>query len=288
MNKLLFCIAVATILLSSCGPSKTVVLEQQKALASQLFAGEKYAEALDIYTKILNDNTADSAMYHNVTICNSKLGNCEQTIVYGQKTLNYGASKDILSAMAECYLKQSNHESNMISLCESYSDNMRTILGSAYNDSLAVWYLVVNPSQISSVYSKVISASVRSMCFPEYFKQQKDVMPAKELRSVCRKALTDNESQVVALDYLAVQLYTEAEEQYNKCMADYNKKKNATTYAYLKRDLKRISADYRSAQTYFEKLRKLQPDNKNYIKYLINVYSRLDQNDKAKRLTKLL
>ena len=80
----------------------------------------------------------------------------------------------------------------------------------------------------------------------------------------------------------------EAEARFKAAMAEYEKKKNATTYAYLRRDLKRISADYREAQAGFEKLRTIDPDNKNYIKYLITIYSRLDRDDKAKQLKKLL
>ena len=82
--------------------------------------------------------------------------------------------------------------------------------------------------------------------------------------------------------------YEKAENRYKYEMAKYNKNKNATTYAYLRRDLKKVSADFRIARDLFIKLRKDDPNNKSYIRYLKNTYLRLEQKDKAAQMDKLL
>ena len=100
--------------------------------------------------------------------------------------------------------------------------------------------------------------------------------------------LVKDENSIPALEWLAVNEYNKAEEWYKKEIAKYNKNKNATTYAYLRRDLKKISAIFRLARDKFLKLRKLDPNNKSYIKYLKNTYLRLDMKDKAKEMDDLL
>ena len=72
-------------------------------------------------------------------------------------------------------------------------------------------------------------------------------------------------------------------------MNEYNKNKSQAAYAYMARDLKRVVTPlYKESRDYFEKLRQLQPEDKNNLKYLINIYNRLENKTKAKELEKLL
>ncbi len=83
-------------------------------------------------------------------------------------------------------------------------------------------------------------------------------------------------------------LYERADKRYKYEMAKYNKNKNATTYAYLRRDLKKISSDFRASRDLFEQLHKQNPEEKMYIKYLKNCYLRLEQKADAAKMDKLL
>ena len=56
----------------------------------------------------------------------------------------------------------------------------------------------------------------------------------------------------------------------------------------LKRELKKISAMFRQSRELFEKLHEGDPDNEQYIKYLKNIYLRLDMNGEASKMDMLL
>lgn len=105
---------------------------------------------------------------------------------------------------------------------------------------------------------------------------------------ICNELLKDQPQYEAALEWKAKYYYNKAEERYNYEMDKYNKNKNATTYAYLRRDLKKISGDFRIARDAFVQLRKIDPANQSYIKYLKNTYLRLEQKEEAAQMDKLL
>lgn len=104
----------------------------------------------------------------------------------------------------------------------------------------------------------------------------------------CNQLLKAYPNYIEALEWKAKYYYEKAENRYKYEMAKYNKNKNATTYAYLRRDLKKVSSDFRIARDVFLQLRKHDPKNKSYIRYLKNTYLRLDQKSEAVQLDKLL
>lgn len=137
------------------------------------------------------------------------------------------------------------------------------------------------------------------------YENKGDVELSKESGLAYIKALSASDQNTKALkassalikahpDYVEVKqwkakyLYERADKRYKYEMAKYNKNKNATTYAYLRRDLKKISTDFRNARDLFEQLHKQNPEEKMYIKYLKNCYLRLEQKSKAAQMDKLL
>ena len=109
-----------------------------------------------------------------------------------------------------------------------------------------------------------------------------------EAAKACNALVKSNPDYVPGLEWKAKYYYEKADERYKYEMAKYNKNKNATTYAYLLRDLKKVSADFRIARDTFEQLRKIDPEDKSYIKYLKNCYLRLEQKGEAAKMDRLL
>lgn len=124
--------------------------------------------------------------------------------------------------------------------------------------------------------------------FTTYYTHVKDSWSAIDLMSLCDQVLAMDQSRMDALATKAILLYEKNENRYKQLMDGYNKSKNATSYAYLKRDLKYLSADYRNCRDMFEKLHSEFPQERIYIQYLTNVYIRLEMHEKAKQLQKLL
>ena len=105
---------------------------------------------------------------------------------------------------------------------------------------------------------------------------------------VCNELLKHYPDNIDGLKWKAIYYYNKAETEYQDKMAKYNKDKNPTTYAYLKRDLKKISADFRSSRDLFLRLHKMNKNEKLFIKYLKNIYIRLDNNAEAAKYDKML
>jgi tetratricopeptide (TPR) repeat protein len=91
-----------------------------------------------------------------------------------------------------------------------------------------------------------------------------------------------------ALFWRASDIYTKAEEWYQSEMGKYNKKPDYTSYVYLRRELKKISELFRQSREMFEALRVIDPTNTTYIKYLKNIYLRLEMKEDAVKMDMLL
>jgi tetratricopeptide (TPR) repeat protein len=110
----------------------------------------------------------------------------------------------------------------------------------------------------------------------------------EEAREVCNNLLEKNPDFKPAMEWKAIDIVERAENWYKAEMAKYNKDQNYTAYVYLKRELKKISSMYRQSRELFEKLHEEDPDNQQYIKYLKNIYLRLDMKGEASKMDMLL
>ncbi len=88
--------------------------------------------------------------------------------------------------------------------------------------------------------------------------------------------------------FMAKHYFAKAENEYQREMAKYKKNENATTYAYLRRELSRLSEDYRKSRDILLELRQMDPNQKAYILLLRNCYMRLNNEAEVNRLTKEL
>jgi len=110
----------------------------------------------------------------------------------------------------------------------------------------------------------------------------------EEALSISNKILDKNPANEEALFYKGKIYFNRAEKLYQSEMTKYNQNPNYTTYAYLKRELKKVSADFRLSRDLFEKLHELSPENKTYITYLKNCYVRLEMKAEAAKMDRLL
>ncbi|MFW5768227.1 MAG: tetratricopeptide repeat protein [Bacteroidota bacterium] len=110
----------------------------------------------------------------------------------------------------------------------------------------------------------------------------------EEAREECDKLIEKNPDFEPALAWKATDIYQRAEELYKKEMEEYEKNEEYTAYVYLRRELKKISKMYRQSRDIFEKLHEADPDNEQYIKYLKNIYLRLEMQEEAAKMDMLL
>jgi len=116
----------------------------------------------------------------------------------------------------------------------------------------------------------------------------KELAREKEALQITEAILKLNPENTEAIYFKAAYHYEKAETLYQSEMAKYNKNRNYATYAYLRRELKKISSQFRTARDLFKKLHQLEPENKIYIGYLKNCYIRLNMKNEASKMEKLL
>ena len=286
-----FILLSVVVLFSRCGSVKSSVTSAEKA--ETLFTSGNYAEALELYRHLIatddeHKQPVDAAILKNAAVAASHQKDHRFTLdcierLSSTRALNIDeaalyADNAFAGETDRTLAFFNNHRDLLISSMgsESYYSRLCQLNGEAGNAD----GVVSNWPQANR--------ATKLEWFRTYYEGVKNQMSAYELMALCDKVLAMDSNQKEALHNKAVLLYEKSEATYKKLMDDYNKEKNATTYAYLRRDLKLISTDYRECRDLFEKLRKLEPDNNNYTRYLYNVYIRLDLNDQAKQLEKLL
>ncbi|MGM0375868.1 MAG: tetratricopeptide repeat protein [Bacteroidota bacterium] len=109
-----------------------------------------------------------------------------------------------------------------------------------------------------------------------------------EAREECNKLLEKNPDYEPAIAWKATDIYDRAEEWYKEEMEEYEKNEEYTAYVYLRRELKKISKLFRESRDMFEKLHENNPDNAKYIRYLKNIYLRLEMQEEAAKMDMLL
>lgn len=281
-NLLKFGCAVGLMLLvASCSTTKKITLSP-RSQADDLYARADFAGALAIY-QTLDSLSCDSAVWHNMAVSAARLKNYEVAV---SAAVNVVPDSVIKSEMQNFVDSLLNYPLQ-VKVIEENIEYFKRLVNDKLYDNMATFYEQRSDAKLVDVYASA-SSEVRSECFPKYFNFVKADKSNAELAEICKNAIKDNKNQIVALKYLGIQNYNVAEADYKKSMDEYNRNKNNTTYAYLRRDLKRISAVYVKSREYLDRVHTLDPEDMQTIKYLININNRLDQPSKAKALQKLL
>lgn len=280
--------AVACAILASCGSSTKVAVNQNVQEGNDLFASGRYAEALVKYQQAQATGKMDSAAYRNGTIAAQMVGQDSLAAAWGSIFSSKSDTAKLKSLGLS--LEKLNRIDALYGLVEEYRSIFCTLSGE--NKVLATetqYYAENNDERIVDIYTKLQDNSVKAKYFDVYYKLGKQKVKDSEMTKVCKSVLGVDPNNKTALEHIGKERYETAENKYVSAMNEYNKKKSQAAYAYLTRDLKKvISPIYRESRDCYEKLRKIDPSNKTYIKYLINIYGRLDNKAKVKELEKAL
>ena len=276
--------------LFSCNPLKKLETTQSSAQAS--FEAARYSEALILFEQLIqlykeNSKDISTDIIKNAGISAYKIKNYDTAKGYLTKVFNENKEIDILMLLIDIG-KQSGNSEELKSLIENnislLNENRKGEM--ANSELFSINYSLNEMEAAYSNYNNIETPA--EDLFNEYLDVLVKLDKKKEAKEACTNELAKDGSNVAALEWLAVDEYTKAENWYKSMMAKYNKNKNATSYAYLRRDLKKVSVQYRSARDKFLKLRVANPENKKYIRYLKNCYLRLEMKDKAAEMDKLL
>lgn len=285
---LYFIVAILAVIMAGCAGGKKVADTQVIAEANRLVDEKQYEAAMAKYLTLTNRQTWDSLTYRRATIAASKTEKDSLACRWGRMFSSAGDSEK-LSALYQS-MKRIGRTEDMADLVVDNTETFKTIIGGDETNAIvARAYAVRGDKRLIELYPELTAAGVKAEVFDAYFKMAKTDLTESQARAKCQEILKAEPNQKTALAYLGKVTYEKAEKEYAKTMNEYNKNKSQAAYAYMARDLKRVVTPlYKESRDYFEKLRQLQPEDKNNLKYLINIYNRLENKTKAKELEKLL
>lgn len=283
-------VASFLLILFACNPLKKLETTQSSAQSS--FEAANYGEALVLYEKLIQlYKESNKIVPVDIKISAGKsayeIENYDTAKGFFTNAFNEDKNIGVLMLLIDTYKRLDDNE-GLKSVIENNIDLLKKSgKGDFANTELFnINYMLGDWDAAYSKYNNIESPD--NSLFEEYLDVLMKLDKKKEAKVLCSEVLKNDNSNITALEWLAIDEYTTAESWYKRMMAKYNRNKNATSYAYLRRDLKKVSVQYRSARDKFIKLRTINPENKQYIRYLKNCYLRLDTKDKAAEMDKLL
>jgi hypothetical protein len=290
MTKQLF-IALLTFLIIACSPLKKI--KTTKSGAEIAYQNKNYQEALFKYQQLIGmyeaaETAIGADIYLKVATSAFELSQYDLAKEFYIKAMDHGKQLEALVGLKAICLVQSDIEA-MKAFITAYENKLEE------NDLLLevqgqLFDLFVKHDKYDEAYSMIDQFNIESIMprLTEFLLVLEKLEKEKEAVKWCQKVLEQDEKNEHALSWMAMYDYHRAEKWYKAEMATYNKNKNATTYAYLRRDLKKISAIFRVAKERFEALHQIDPDNRQYMKYLKNCYLRLEMKKEAASMDQLL
>lgn len=261
--------------------------------ADQHCQNQEYAQAIQIWQNWLEKHAAASdtlvlAVQKKALHAAQKWNNPGKVSKFAEATLLLNWDAQVMGIW-ERALDSIGQLDRWKTLADRYQNEYWADLGqAAWAQRMLHWAVLTNHAPtIEANYLKLNPAGQLKF-FEVYWNVVKNKLDKQELYNLARSVLKQDPHQLTALRYQGVYLYDRSEAEYRRLMADYEKNKNATTYAYLRRDLKVLSADFRQCRAIFETLRTRLPDDKQLVSYLYNIYLRLDLTEEANKLSPLL
>jgi len=289
MNRIILSLT-ALILITSCNPLKQINTTYQAAESN--YSSQSYETAYNNYTSLIQlykgkGMDIPNDIYLKAAECASKLGNTSDA-----SALFQDAMKDSLSVVAvKGYINSLKKEQNYTDVVKVLSDKQDFLTENGEEAYLKLEKFEVaiaqnDTKEILATYSDIDTLSESQVLAVINAMQESD--NEKGAMNLANKTLKTNPKFYDVKEWKAVYHYKFAEKWYKSEMDKYNKDKNYTAYVYLKRELKKISANYRVSKDLFEELHKVYPSETKYIKYLKNTYLRLELDKQAEAMDKLL
>lgn len=273
------------IFIVSCSAPK--VLVDYKMNAEQAELQGDYEKAAIAWKQYLDQfpgmNDLDGSVYAQAAHSAYKAGEINQAIEwFDQARYRDFASAEMYSTLAEIYRKQENLSKELSALeylNENFEGEVKGInsrLFSIYDEIDMTEKALSSWNQMSQV------AKSTEPNLEKYFEMNRQLGNEEILDSVSLVLLELNPENVNGLEWNATKIYHQAENRYQREMAKYENNRTRSQYRILLKELDKVTADFRIALGYFEKLWELKPESRSeYAGYMSNIHVRFNDGQKA-------
>jgi tetratricopeptide (TPR) repeat protein len=197
------------------------------------------------------------------------------------------SSPEMYAALAKIYRLEKNLSKELTAL-EFYTSHFTEVPDEIYSRLFEIYDEIDMDDKALSVWGKLDEASKSTVPHLDAYFQINLKRENKEVCDSVSLVLLDKDPKNVdALEWNAQKYYLKAESLYEEQMEKYNQNKTTKQYRILLKQLDQVTADFKMALPYFEKLWEINPGEK-YAGYLANIYARFNNEKKSDYYKKFL
>ena len=269
-------------ILAGCGAPKMVVSYQQNAMdaASQ----GNYVQAVEAWQQHFSQQPVEQtegAIFAQAAQAAFLAGNEKLSIDwYDQARFKNFASDEMYTTLAKIYHSQNNLSKELGAL-EYLSENSLNITSAVYNRLFEIYSEINSEDKALQVWEKAGDEFKNDVGnLNQFFRLNRKLENGPLCDSLSLVILEKDAGNVAALEWNAQKYYQLAEYRYQLEMEKYNRNKTTKQYRVLLNELDLVTADFKRALPYFEKLWSINPGEK-YAGYLANIFARFGDEKKS-------
>ncbi len=267
---------------ASCGAPKVLITAKNEAESFE--AQGNFTQALSAWTSYFNTTeieTVAGADFAQAAKTAFKAGNAAQAVGwFDQARYKNYADAEMYKTLAAIYQQQDNL-SKELSALEYVKDNYGTESADVNARLLAIYTEIDANEKAVAVWKTMDSSSKNEEAnLQSYFEVNKALEREAVCDSLANVLLDKNAENLEALEWNAKKYYWAGQNRYEREMAKYNANKTRKNYNTLLKELDLVTADFKKALPYLNKLWKLNP-GKEYAGYLANIYARFGDEEKT-------
>ncbi|MBE0640033.1 MAG: hypothetical protein IH598_16070 [Bacteroidales bacterium] len=273
-----------TIIFAACNTPKAVVDHAQ--IADLAYSSGDYARALSTYEELINSwndqhPQKDNPYYDKAGHAAFMMKNYDRSIFHFAQSMHHGtASVETYSRLISYYREIKNFSKEMTTieaLMEAYPNS-----DEAKAEHSRLFEMLVETDrweEAAEEWTKITrERDIHQMEL--YFEVNRKLENTAMCDSLSGVLLTNDNNNMIGLEWEAVKYYNRAEDRYNKEMEAYEQNKTNRQYLKLLEALEVVNADFQHARDNFEKLYNAY-HGKRYANYLYNIYTRFQDEKKA-------
>lgn len=267
-------IGIIAVLLGSCSVPK--VLTTSKTDAAGFEATGNFTQASTAWEQYFTQTPIEEvagADFANAAKTAFKAGNnTKAKSWFDQARYKNFADAEMYATLSKIYNSE-NNLSKELSALEFYTENYGSTNAVVNSRLFAIYSEIDSNEKALEMWTKMDALSKSTEAnLNNFFK----VNEALENKTVCDSTSTEllklNAEHIGALEWNAKKYYWLGQNRYKQEMDKYNKKKTRKNYNILLKELDIVTADFKKALPYLNKLWKLEPGNV-YAGYFANIYA---------------
>jgi len=273
------------LLAGGCGAPKNLVSYKENAELAEN-AGN-YTEATEAWKSYFEQfpgmNNLDGAVYAQAAQTAFRAEKINQAIDwFDQARYRDFASVEMYSALAEIYRKQ-NNLSKELSALEYLNENFEGEVEGVNSRLFAIYDEIDMTEKALSAWTQMPNKVKNSESnLNKYFDLNRHLGNDEVCDSVSLVLLELNPENINGLEWNATKIYHRAEDRYQREMGKYENNRTRRQYRILLGELDKVTADFKEALGYFEKLWELKPESrKEYAGFMSNIHVRFNDKQKA-------